>query len=113
MGTGNTRDIQVASATFVGRRGQDVMTFACLVDGRYAILRNGGPVGVWGPVDLAYCLHVYLRMVDRPTRPDRHGERRAGAAPGRAGPSATRDNLSRDLRDTLPREAVPGGGAAA
>jgi hypothetical protein len=58
-------DVQIERATFVGRSGPDEILFACVNDGRYAILENGVAVGVWGRADYAYCLGIYLRRIDR------------------------------------------------
>lgn len=60
-------DVQIERATFIGHGGPDEIVFACVNGGRYAILRNGVPVGVWGRADYAYCLGIYLRQITRST----------------------------------------------
>lgn len=60
-------DVQIERATFIGHGGPDEIVFACVNGGRYAILRNGVPVGVWGRSDYAYCLGIYLRQIKRST----------------------------------------------
>jgi hypothetical protein len=80
-------DVQIERATFVGHCGPDEILFACVNDGRYAILHNGVAVGVWGRADYAYCLGIYLRQIDRPADPPtaaslRLPRRRPGGASG-------------------------------
>jgi hypothetical protein len=58
-------EMEIERATFAGRDGPDLITFACVKDGGYAILRNDATVGVWGATDYAYCLNVFLRMIER------------------------------------------------
>ena len=58
-------DVQIERATFIGRSGSDEIIFACARGNRYAILHNGVVVGVWGQVDYAYCLGIFLRRIAR------------------------------------------------
>lgn len=58
-------ELEIERTTFAGHQGPDVITFACVKHGGYAILRNQVTVGVWGATDYAYCLNIFLRMIER------------------------------------------------
>jgi hypothetical protein len=61
-------DVQVERRTFVGHDGRDEIAFVCIKGNRYSILRNNAAVGIWGITDFAYCLGIYLRMIERSTQ---------------------------------------------
>jgi hypothetical protein len=58
-------DVQIQRRTFIGHCGRDEIALVCIQGDCYSILRNDIPVGVWGLKDFAYCLGIYLRMIDR------------------------------------------------
>lgn len=58
-------DVQIERSTFSGHYGSDTITFVCIKGGGYAIRRNDETVGVWGMTDYAYCLNIFLRMIER------------------------------------------------
>jgi hypothetical protein len=62
-------DVQVERRTFVGHDGRDEIALVCIRGDCYSILRNDIPIGVWGMIDFAYCMGIYLRMIDRTVRP--------------------------------------------
>jgi len=62
-------DVNIERRTFLGHDGRDEIALVCIRGDCYSILRNDIPVGVWGMTDFAYCLGIYLRMIDRTIRP--------------------------------------------
>lgn len=62
MGFGH---FKVERATFLGRRDGVDVTFVCLDDGGYGILRAAELVGTWKSDDLEASLRAFLHMIDR------------------------------------------------
>jgi hypothetical protein len=62
-------DVIIERRTFVGHDGRDEIALVCIRGDCYSILRNDVAVGIWGMADFAYCLGIYLRMIDRTIRP--------------------------------------------
>lgn len=59
---------EIRSRLFFGTTGAGVITFACLSDGGYIILRGDERLGTWEACELGTCFETYLRMIDRPLR---------------------------------------------
>ena len=51
---------------FVGKRGADRFTFACLDGGGYVILCNGRAAGTWDADYVGEAVKYYLTLIDRP-----------------------------------------------
>ena len=56
----------ISSRLFVGASGTDIITFGCLDDGGYAILRGDQCVGTWDLDELDDCVEAYLELIERP-----------------------------------------------